>query len=59
MTALDWLLIVLAIVVGAFAILGIVYCAVWLSIWHMKRTDPAAYERFRIIHNLRKGAWKR
>lgn len=59
MTALDWLLIIVAVIVAAFALLGIVYGAVWLSIWHMKRTDPEAYERFRIIHNLRKGEWKR
>lgn len=48
-----------AVFVFAWALAIIAWSFTWLSILWMKRTDPAAYERFRILHNLRKGAWKR
>lgn len=63
MSPIDITLLVGTIAAGlgmaVFVLALLVYAFTWLSILWMKRFDPAAYERFRIIHNLRKGAWKR
>lgn len=67
MNPFDVLLTVLSFVSAVAAGLVILLVALvilaraltWLSVLWMRWRDPAAYERFRIIHNLRKGAWKR
>jgi len=51
----GWPLIVLAIVAGAFAVLGIVYGIVWLDVWRIKLTDPERYAAFRDLRRARKG----
>jgi len=63
MSAIDIMsfvsIVAAAVLAVVFALALLVWAFTCLSIMWMKRFNPEAYERFRIIHNLRKGAWKR
>jgi hypothetical protein len=51
----GWPLIILAVVVTAYAILGLVYGIVWLDVLRIKISDPERYAAFRDLRRARKG----
>ncbi|WIB25850.1 hypothetical protein [Curtobacterium sp. MCSS17_015] len=54
-TITGWPLIVIGIIAAAYALIGLVWCVVWLLIQTDRLFDPERYERFRTLRNALKG----
>lgn len=51
----GWPLILIAVFASVYALLGIAYACVWLSVLWLALTDPPRYQRFRDLRQSRKG----